>query len=124
MPHLRYDIVLAARSSTFGHPEQTLGITMLMGGIYRVAERAGRAFAAELGFTSQTVAAEVMEAHGIVNRVVADQGCSPDRVGPLTALPGNPGAIARLIPPRRRLHILCDAPYLSRFASQLEIRHD
>ena len=56
---LRCDIVLAAQSSTFGHPEQTLGITTLMGGIYRVAERAGRVFAAELGFTSQTVAADL-----------------------------------------------------------------
>jgi len=46
---LRCDIVLAAQSSTFGHREQTLGITTLMGGIYRVAERAGHAFAAELG---------------------------------------------------------------------------
>jgi enoyl-CoA hydratase/carnithine racemase len=44
---LRADIIIAAESAHFGHPEQTLGIVTLLGGIYRVAERAGRARAFE-----------------------------------------------------------------------------
>jgi hypothetical protein len=35
---------------------------------------------------------------------VADQGGPADQVGPLNALPGTPGAIARLIPARRMVH--------------------
>jgi enoyl-CoA hydratase/carnithine racemase len=38
---LRADVIFAASGATFGHPEQTLGIVTLLGGIYRVAERAG-----------------------------------------------------------------------------------
>ncbi len=45
-------------------------------------------------------------------RHVADQGGSPDQVGPLNALLGNPGSIARLTPVQRMVHILCDAPSL------------
>lgn len=69
---LRCDMMFAAASSTFAHPEQTLGITTLLGGVQRVAERAGRNFAAELAFTSKPMSAETMFNRGIVNRVVAD----------------------------------------------------
>lgn len=70
---LRCDIILAAGSARFAHPEQTLGITTIIGGAYRVAERAGRAFAAELAFTSDPVDAATMHLRGIVNHVV-DEG--------------------------------------------------
>ena len=69
---LRADVILAAETARFGHPEQTLGIVTLLGGIYRVAERAGRARAAEWARTSEQVPARVMAAAGVVNRVVAD----------------------------------------------------
>jgi enoyl-CoA hydratase/carnithine racemase len=65
-------VILAGESARFGHPEQTLGITTLMGGIYRVAERAGRARAAEWALTSEQVPAPVMARAGVVNRVIAD----------------------------------------------------
>jgi enoyl-CoA hydratase/carnithine racemase len=68
---LRADVILAAANATFGHPEQTLGIVTLLGGIYRVAERAGRARASEWAMTSQPVPAAEMERFGVVNRVVA-----------------------------------------------------
>ena len=69
---LRADVIIAGESSTFGHPEQTLGIVTILGGIYRVAERAGRSRAAEWALTSEKVPAATMERFGIVNRVVAD----------------------------------------------------
>lgn len=69
---LRADVIFAAESATFGHPEQTLGIVTLLGGVYRVAERAGRSRASEWAMTSSRVPATTMEHFGVVNRVVAD----------------------------------------------------
>jgi enoyl-CoA hydratase/carnithine racemase len=69
---LRADMIVAGESATFGHPEQSLGVVTLLGGIYRVAERAGRSRAAEWAMTSEKVPAATMERFGVVNRVVAD----------------------------------------------------
>lgn len=69
---LRADLIFAAESSTFGHPEQTLGIVTVLGGIYRVAERAGRSRASEWAMTSEKVPAATMAHFGVVNRVIRD----------------------------------------------------
>jgi enoyl-CoA hydratase/carnithine racemase len=69
---LRADVIFAGASARFGHPEQTLGIVTMLGGIYRVAERAGRARAAEWALTSEQVPAATMERFGVINRVVPD----------------------------------------------------
>ena len=69
---LRADMIFAGESATFGHPEQSLGVVTLLGGTYRVAERAGRTRAAEWAMTSERVPAATMERFGVVNRVVAD----------------------------------------------------
>jgi enoyl-CoA hydratase/carnithine racemase len=69
---LRADVIFAAESARFGHPEQTLGLVTLLGGIYRVAERAGRSRAFEWALTSEQVPAPTMAAAGVVNRVIAD----------------------------------------------------
>ena len=44
---IRADMIVAAESARFGHPEQSIGIVTVLGGIYRIAERAGRSFASE-----------------------------------------------------------------------------
>jgi enoyl-CoA hydratase/carnithine racemase len=75
---LRADVIFAADSARFGHPEQTLGIVTLLGGIYRVAERAGRSRAAEWALTSEQVPAWVMAAAGVVNRIVPDKALLND----------------------------------------------
>ena len=69
---LRADMIFAGESATFGHPEQTLGIVTVLGGIYRVAERAGRSRASEWAMTSEKVSAATMERFGVVNRVLPD----------------------------------------------------
>jgi len=69
---VRADVIFAAESATFGHPEQTLGIITLLGGVYRVAERAGRSFASEWSLTSERIPAMTMMLRGVVNRVVPD----------------------------------------------------
>jgi enoyl-CoA hydratase/carnithine racemase len=69
---LRSDVVLAGEGAAFGHPEQSIAIATLLGGIYRVAERAGRAKAMEWALTSERVPAAEMARFGVVNRVVPD----------------------------------------------------
>ncbi|MDM0066083.1 enoyl-CoA hydratase/isomerase family protein [Variovorax sp. J31P207] len=69
---VRADMIFAGESATFGHPEQSLGIVTVLGGVYRVAERAGRSRASEWAMTSERVPAATMERFGVVNRVVAD----------------------------------------------------
>jgi enoyl-CoA hydratase/carnithine racemase len=70
---LRADVIFAGVSARFGHPEQSIAIVTLLGGIYRVAERAGRSRAFEWALTSEQVPAAIMAAAGVVNRVVADE---------------------------------------------------
>lgn len=69
---VRADVIIAGESAAFGHPEQTLGIITLLGGVYRIAERAGRAKAAEWAFTTTRVPAAEMLQWGVVNRMVPD----------------------------------------------------
>ena len=70
---VRADVIFVGASARFGHPEQSIGIVTLLGGVYRVAERAGRSRAMEWVLTSEQVPAAVMERYGVVNRVVEDQ---------------------------------------------------
>ncbi|NSL21314.1 enoyl-CoA hydratase/isomerase family protein [Agrobacterium tumefaciens] len=69
---VRADVIWAGETSRFGHPEQSLGIVTLLGGTYRVAERAGRSKAIEWALTSEQVPASVMAQFGVVNKVVPD----------------------------------------------------
>ena len=69
---VRADVMIAGETARFGHPEQSIGIVTLLGGIYRVAERVGRSKAMEWALTSEQLSARVMERHGVVNRVVPD----------------------------------------------------
>lgn len=70
---LRADIIVAAQGARFGHSEQTLGLITLMGGVQRVAERAGRARAIRWAMTAERVpAAEMLEA-GVISEVVPDE---------------------------------------------------
>jgi len=71
---IRADVIFAGSSARFGHPEQTIAIVTLLGGVYRIAERAGRSRAIEWVLTSEQVPAQVMEHHGVVNRVCGDDG--------------------------------------------------
>ena len=45
-----------ARAARFGHPEQSIAIVTLLGGVYRIAERAGRSRAMRWALTSEQVA--------------------------------------------------------------------
>lgn len=69
---LRTDIIVAAESARFGHSEQTLGLITLMGGVQRVAERAGRARAIRWAMTSEQVPAREMLEAGVITEVAPD----------------------------------------------------
>ena len=69
---LRADIIIAAESATFCHTESALGVFTFLGGVQRVAERAGRARAARWALTSEKVSAVQALAAGIVAEVVPD----------------------------------------------------
>ena len=69
---IRADVIFAGESARFGHSEATVGIVTLLGGVYRVAECAGRARAIEWALTAEQIPAAVMADAGVVNHVVAD----------------------------------------------------
>jgi enoyl-CoA hydratase/carnithine racemase len=69
---LACDLIWAAESAAFGLVETVIGLTPLMGGTQRVAERAGPARARELVMTGRRYDAATMERWGVVNRVLPD----------------------------------------------------
>ena len=69
---LRADVIIATESARFRHPEATLGVITLLGGVQRVAERAGRARAARWALTAEPVSAAEALAAGVIAEVVPD----------------------------------------------------
>lgn len=67
---LACDLLWAADDARFGLVEAVVGITPLMGGTQRMAERAGTARAREFVMTGGLYDAPTLHAWGVVNRVV------------------------------------------------------
>src|SRR5919197_4854280 len=67
---LACDLMWAAEGVQFGWVEKVVGITPLMGGTQRMAERAGTARAREFVLTGRLYGAEELHVWGVVNRVV------------------------------------------------------
>jgi enoyl-CoA hydratase len=70
---LACDMIWAAESARFGLVEAVVGLTPLMGGTQRVAERAGPARARELVMGAGMYEAAVLERWTVVNRVLPDE---------------------------------------------------
>ena len=87
---VRADMIFAAETARFGHPEQTLAIVTLLGGVYRVAERAGRSKAMEWALTSEQVPAPIMESFGVVNRVIPDNALQQEAMATVEKLSTGP----------------------------------
>jgi enoyl-CoA hydratase/carnithine racemase len=66
---LACDLIVAADDARLGLVERVVGITPLMGGTQRIAERAGPARARELVMSGRMVPAPVLERWNVVNRV-------------------------------------------------------
>jgi enoyl-CoA hydratase/carnithine racemase len=69
---LACDLIWAAASARFGQLEATIGTTTLLGGVERLAERAGSSRAREIIYTAEQYDAATFERWNIVNRVVPD----------------------------------------------------
>ena len=69
---LACDMIWADESAMFGLVEIVVGLTPLMGGTQRVAERAGPARARELVMSGGLYDAATMERWNVVNRVLPD----------------------------------------------------
>jgi enoyl-CoA hydratase/carnithine racemase len=87
---LRADILFAGETARFGHPEQSIAIVTVLGGIYRVAERAGRAKAMEWALSSEQIPAAVMAQHGVVNCVVPDKALVEEAKGYALSIAAGP----------------------------------
>jgi len=75
---LACDLLWASEGARFGLVERVVGITPLMGGTQRMAERAGTARAREFVFSGALYDAPTMHAWGVVNRVLADDDLLAD----------------------------------------------
>src|SRR5215216_3895959 len=70
---LACDLLWAAEGVQFGLVEKVVGITPLMGGTQRMAERAGTARAREFVMTGRLYEAQTLHAWGVVNRVLPER---------------------------------------------------
>jgi enoyl-CoA hydratase/carnithine racemase len=70
---LACDMIWAAEPAQFGLVEIVVGLTPLMGGTQRVAERAGPARARELVMSGGLYPAETLERWNVVNRVLPEE---------------------------------------------------
>jgi enoyl-CoA hydratase/carnithine racemase len=68
------DVLLASDKARFGLVERVVGIVPSMGGVQRMALRAGPARAAEFVMTGDLYDAETLERWGVVNRVLPVEG--------------------------------------------------
>jgi enoyl-CoA hydratase len=69
---LACDMIWAAESARFGLVEAVIGLTPLMGGTQRIAERAGPARARELVMSGGLYDAAALESWNVVSRVLPD----------------------------------------------------
>jgi enoyl-CoA hydratase len=69
---LACDLMWASEGARFGLVEKVVGITPLMGGTQRMAERAGTARAREFVYSGGLFDAPTLHAWGVVNRLLAD----------------------------------------------------
>jgi enoyl-CoA hydratase/carnithine racemase len=67
------DLIWAAASVRFGQLEASIGTTTLLGGVQRLAERAGSSRAREILYTADQYDAATFERWNIVNRVLPDR---------------------------------------------------
>jgi enoyl-CoA hydratase len=75
---LACDLLWAAEDARFGLVEKVVGITPLMGGTQRMAERAGTARAREFVFSGDLYDAATLHGWGVVNRVLAGDALLDD----------------------------------------------
>lgn len=87
---LACDLLWASERARFGLVEKVVGITPLMGGTQRMAERAGTARAREFVFSGALYDAPTLHAWGVVNRVLREDDLLADARESATQLAAGP----------------------------------
>jgi enoyl-CoA hydratase/carnithine racemase len=87
---LACDLIWAASSARFGQVEASIGTTTLLGGVQRLAERAGPSRAREIIYTADQYDAATFERWNIVNKVVPDEKLEPETRAFAERLAGGP----------------------------------
>ncbi len=87
---LACDLIWAASSARFGQVEASIGTTTLLGGVQRLAERAGPSRASEIIYTADQYDAATFERWNIVNKVVPDEKLEPETRAFAERLAGGP----------------------------------
>ena len=98
---LACDLIWAAESANFGLVERVVGLTPLMGGTQRIAERAGPARARELVMSGDFYDAVTLERWNVVNRVLPDDELQEETMRFAKRVAGGPtlahGATKRIV---------------------------
>ena len=98
---LACDLIWAAESAKFGLIERVVGLTPLMGGTQRVAERAGPARARELVMSGRLYDAAELERWNVISRVLPDEQLQEKTMRFAEDLAGGPtlahGATKRIV---------------------------
>ena len=87
---IRGDVIIAAESARFFHQEARLGIATILGGVYRLAERAGRQRAMKWVLTSEDISPQELEQVGVVTRVVEDAKLLEEAMATARTIAGGP----------------------------------
>jgi enoyl-CoA hydratase/carnithine racemase len=87
---LASDLVVAAESAKLGSVEATVGLHPLMGGIQRIAQRAGVARAKEMAMLGRRYDARTLERWNVINRVVEDEKLDTAAITLARELAGGP----------------------------------
>jgi enoyl-CoA hydratase len=87
---LACDLLWASEKARFGLVERVVGITPLMGGTQRMAERAGTARAREFVFSGALYDAPTLHSWGVVNRVLGEAELLDDARGFAAQLAAGP----------------------------------
>ncbi len=87
---LACDLIWAAASARFGQVEASIGTTTLLGGVQRLAERAGPSRAREIIYTAEQYDAPTFERWNIVNRIVPDEALEAETRAFATRLANGP----------------------------------
>ena len=95
---LACDLIVASRRARFSLPEVRRGLLAASGGVIRLPQQLPRKVALEMLLTGQSLAAERLEALGLINQVV-EPGAVLDAALQLAQLilPGAPDAIAHTL---------------------------
>lgn len=91
------DVVIAAESARFGHPEITLATMPGAGGTQRLPRAMGKAKALDLLLTGRTMAATEAERAGLVSRVVADAALMDEALAVARRIAGFSAPVLRAV---------------------------